>query len=74
MACTVVLVSSQLITMISALAYLQSCKINRAVLRVLSLERLDQMHFAHDFEKVLVRLAARDGHRCVFEELIALPQ
>ena len=74
MACTVVLVSSQLITTLSALAYLRSCKINGADLRVLSLERLDQMHSAHAFEKVLVSLAARDGHRCVFEELNALPQ
>ena len=74
MACTVVLVSSQLITTLSALAYLRSCKINGADLRVLSLERLDQMHSAHAFEKVLVSLAARDGHRCVFEELSALPQ
>ena len=32
------------------------------------------MHSAHAFEKVLVSLAARDGHRCVFEELSALPQ
>jgi len=74
MACTVVLVSSQLITTLSALAYLRSCKINGADLRVLSLERLDQIHSAHAFEKVLVSLAARDGHRCVFEELNALPQ
>ena len=74
MACTVVLVSSQLITTLSALAYLRSCKINGADLRVLSLERLDQMDSAHAFEKVLVSLAARDGHRCVFEELSALPQ
>ena len=41
---------------------------------MLSLERLDQMHSAHAFEKVLVSLATRDGHRCVFEELSALPQ
>ena len=74
MACTVVLVSSQLITTLSALAYLRSCKINGADLRVLSLERLDQMHSAHAFERVLVSIAARDGHRCVFEELSALPQ
>ena len=74
MACTVVLVSSQLITTLSALAYLRSCKINGADLRVLSLERLDQMDSAHAFEKVLVSLAARDGHRCVFEELSALLQ
>ena len=74
MSCTVVLVSSQLVTTLSALAYLRSCKIEGADLRVLSLERLDQMHSAHAFEKVLVSLAARDGHRCVFEELSALPQ
>ena len=74
MACTVVLVSSQLITTLSALALLRSCKINGADLRVLSLERLDQMHSAHAFERVLVSIAARDGHRCVFEELSALPQ
>ena len=52
MACTVVLVSSQLITTLSALAYLRSCKINGADLRVLSLERLDQMHSAHAFEEL----------------------
>ena len=73
MARTVVLVSSQLITTLSALAYLRNCNITGTDLRVLSLERLDQMHSAHAFEKVLVSLAARDGHRCVFEELSALP-
>ena len=41
---------------------------------MLSLERLDQIHAAHAFEELLVSLAARDGHRCVFEELSALPQ
>ena len=74
MACTVVLVSSQLITTLSALAYLRHRNIHGTDLRVLSLERLDQMHSAHAFEKVLVSLAARDGHRCVFEELSVLPQ
>ena len=74
MACTVVLVSSQLITTLSALAYLRHRNIHGTDLRVLSLERLDQMHSAHAFEKVLVSLAARDGHRCVFAELSALPQ
>lgn len=74
MARTVVVVSSQLITTLSALAYLRNCNINGTDLRVLSLERLDQMHAAHAFEEVLIRLAARDGHRCVFGELCALPQ
>ena len=74
MACTVVLVSSQLITTLSALAYLRHRNIHGTDLRVLSLERLDQMHSVHAFEKVLLSLASRDGHRCVFEELSALPQ
>jgi hypothetical protein len=71
---TVVVVSSQLITTLSALAYLRSCQINGTDLLVLSLEKLDHMHHAHAFEEVLVRLAARDGHRCVFKESSALPQ
>ena len=32
------------------------------------------MHSVHAFEKVLVSLVARDGHRCVFEELSAVLQ
>ena len=73
MARTVVVVSSQLITTLSALAYLRNRNINGTDLRVLSLERLDHVHAAHPFEDVLIRLAARDGHRCVFGELSALP-
>ena len=73
MARTVVVVSSQLITTLSALAYLRHRNIHGTDLRVLSLERLDHVHAAHAFEEVLIRLAARDGHRCVFEELSALP-
>ena len=74
MAQTVVVVSSQLITTLSALSYLRNCNINGTDLRVLSLERLDQMHAAHVFEEMLIGLAARDGHRCVFGELCSLPQ
>ena len=73
MAQTVVVVSSQLITTLSALAYLRNRNIIGTDLRVLSLERLDHVHAAHPFEEVLIRLAARDGHRCVFGELSALP-
>ena len=73
MARTVVVVSSQLITTLSALAYLRHRNIHGTDLRVLSLERLDHVHAAHAFEEVLIRLAARDGHRCVFGELSALP-
>ena len=72
MARTVVVVSSQLITTLSALAYLRHRNIHGTDLRVLSLERLDHVHAAHAFEEVLIRLAARDGHRCVFGELSAL--
>jgi hypothetical protein len=46
----VVLVSSQLITTLSALALLRICKINGAALWVLSLERPDQVHSSHAFE------------------------
>jgi hypothetical protein len=73
MAQTVVVVSSQLITTLSALAYLRTCNITGTDLRVLSLERLDQVHAAHAFEEELIHLAARDGHCCVFGELSALP-
>ena len=73
MARTVFVVSSQLITTLSALAYLRNRNIIGTDLRVLSLERLDHVHAAHPFEEVLIRLAARDGHRCVFGELSALP-
>ena len=73
MARTVVVVSSQLITTLSALAYLRNRNINGTDLRVLSLERLDHVHAAHPFEDGLIRLAARDGHRVVFGELSALP-
>ena len=73
MARTVVVVSSQLITTLSALAYLRHRNIHGTDLRVLSLEQLDHVHSAHAFEEVLIRLAARDGHRCVFGELSALP-
>ena len=73
MAQTVVVVSSQLVTTLSALAYLRTCNITGTDLRVLSLERLDQVHAAHAFEEELIHLAARDGHCCVFGELSALP-
>ena len=73
MAQTVVVVSSQLITTLSALAYLRTCNITGTDLRVLSLERLAQVHAAHAFEEELIHLAARDGHCCVFGELSALP-
>ena len=53
MARTVVVVSSQLITTLSALAYLRNRNINGTDLRVLSLERLDHVHAAHPFEDVL---------------------
>ena len=59
MAKTVVVVSSQLITTLSALAYLRTCNITGTDLRVLSLERLDHVHAAHAFEEVLISLAAR---------------
>jgi hypothetical protein len=74
MARTVVVVSSQLITTLSALAYLRHRNIHGTDLRVLSLEQLDHVHSAHAFEEVLIRLAERDGHRCVFEELSAFPE
>ena len=74
MARTVVVVSSQLITTLSALAYLRHRNIHGTDLRVLSLEQLDHVHSAHAFEEVLIRLAARDGHRCVFEELSTFPE
>ena len=73
MAQTVVVVSSQLITTLSALTYLRTCNITGTDLRVLSLERLDQVHAAHAFEEELIHLAARDGHCCVFGELSTLP-
>ena len=73
MAQTVVVVSSQPITTLSALAYLRTCNITGTDLRVLSLERLEQVHAAHAFEEELIHLAAGDGHCCVFGELSTLP-
>ena len=57
MAQTVVVVSSQLVTTLSALAYLRTCNITGTDLRVLSLERLAQVHAAHAFEEELIHLA-----------------
>ena len=62
MAQSVVVLSSQLITTLSALAYLRWRGIRGARLEVVSLYRDDLSHSAKAFQPLLQDLAAHDGH------------
>jgi hypothetical protein len=63
---SVVVLSSQLITTLSALAYLRWRGIRGARLEVVSLYRDDLSHSVTAFQPLLQDLAARDGHQCQF--------
>ena len=66
MAQSVVVLSSQLITTLSALAYLRWRGIRGTRLEVVSLYRDDLSHSAKAFQPLLLDLAAQDGHDCRF--------
>ena len=66
MAQSVVVLSSQLITTLSALAYLRWRGIRGTRLEVVSLYRDDLSHSVTAFQPLLQDLAARDGHQCQF--------
>ena len=66
MAQSVVVLSSQLITTLSALAYLRWRGIRGTQLEVVSLYRDDLSHSVTAFQPLLQDLAARDGHHCRF--------
>ena len=62
----VVVLSSQLITTLSALAYLRWRGLRGTRLEVVSLYRDDLCHSTKAFQPLLRDLAALDGHRCRF--------
>ena len=66
MAQSVVVLSSQLITTLSVLAYLRWRGIRGTRLEVVSLYRDDLSHSAKAFQPLLQDLAAQDGHDCRF--------
>ena len=66
MAQSVVVLSSQLITTLSALAYLRWSGLRGSRLAVVSLYRDDLSHSAKAFQPLLQGLAAQDGHQCQF--------
>ena len=66
MAQSVVVLSSQLITTLSALAYLRWRGFRGTRLHVVSLYRDDLSHSAKAFQPLLCDLAAQDGHQCQF--------
>ena len=66
MAQSVVVLSSQLITTLSALAYLRWRGLRGTRLEVVSLYRDDLSHSAKAFQPLLRDLAALDGHQCQF--------
>ena len=66
MAQSVVVLSSQLITTLSALAYLRWRGLRGTRLEVVSLYRDDLSHSAKAFQPLLQGLAAQDGHHCRF--------
>jgi hypothetical protein len=63
---SVVVLSSQLITTLSALAYLRWRGLRGTQLEVVSLYRDDLSHSAKAFQPLLQDLAAQDGHDCRF--------
>ena len=66
MAQSVVVLSSQLITTLSALAYLRWRGLRETRLEVVSLYRDDLSHSAKAFQPLLQGLAAQHGHQCRF--------
>ena len=66
MAQSVVVLSSQLITTLSALAYLRWRGIRCTRLEIVSLYRDDLSHSTRAFQPLLRDLAAQDGHQCQF--------
>ena len=66
---SVVVLSSQLITTLSALAYLRWRGIRGTRLHVVSLYRDDLSHSTKAFQPLLQELAAQDGHQCQFIQI-----
>ena len=66
MAQSIVVGSSQLITTLSALAYLRWLGIRGAHVQIVSLQHDDLVHAASGFASVQVALAHQDGHQCAF--------
>lgn len=66
MAQSVVVLSSQLITTLSALAYLRWKGLRGTQLEIVSLYRDDLSHSNKTFQPLLRDLAAQDGHQCRF--------
>ena len=66
---SVVVLSSQLITTLSALAYLRWRGIRGTRLHVVSLYRDDLSHSTKAFQPLLQDLAAQDGHQCQFIQI-----
>ena len=66
---SVVVLSSQLITTLSALAYLRWRGIRGTRLHVVSLYRDDLSHSSKAFQPLLHQLAAQDGHQCQFIQI-----
>ena len=66
MAQSVVVLSSQLITTLSALAYLRWRGLRGTRLEIVSLYRDDLSHSTKAFQPLLRDLAALDGHQCQF--------
>ena len=64
---TVVVGSSQLITTLSALAYLRWRGIQASVLRIVSLKAGDLIHASSAFEQELQRVATAEGHRWIVQ-------
>ena len=73
MAQSIVVGSSQLITTLSALAYLRWLGIRGAQVQIVSLQHDDLVHAASAFVSVQVALADQDGHQCSFVSRDALP-
>ena len=73
MAQSIVVGSSQLITTLSALAYLRWLGIRGAQVQIVSLQHDDLVHAASAFVSVQMALAHQDGHQCAFVSRDALP-
>ena len=67
MGLTVVVGSSQLITTLSALAYLRWRGIRSSMLRIVSLKGGDLVYSTTAFERELNRLAVEDGHHAIVQ-------
>ena len=73
MAQSIVVGSSQLITTLSALAYLRWLGIRGAHVQIVSLQHDDLVHAASGFASVQVTLAHQDSHQCAFISRDVLP-